>query len=135
MKINHARLCIKIYNIQNIFVNDPKYFCRVELKHDRRASRLTSPGLEIDITLALPLPRLLCHYQLWFRAILYTVLSHQRTSRGELLLSVQCGQTNLDKRGRLEDGYMVVRGCLEDGDDKTPDNASVVDVEAREGED
>ena len=104
LKINHAKLCIKIDNIQNIFVNDPKYFCRVELKHDRRASRLTSPGLEIDITLALPLPRLLCHYQLWLRAILYTVLSHQRTSRGELLLSVQRGQANLDKRRRLERG-------------------------------
>ena len=103
LKINHAKLCIKIDNIQNIFGNDTKYCCCVELKQDRRASRLTSPGLEIDITLALPLPRLLCHYQLRLRAILYTVLSHQRPSRGELLLGVQRGQTNLglaEVRGR-----------------------------------
>ena len=77
LKINHAKPCIKIDNIQNIFGNDPKYCCCVELKQDRRADRLTSPGLEIDISLAPPLPRLLCHYQLRLRAILYTVLSHQ----------------------------------------------------------
>ena len=95
LKINHAKLCIKIDNIQNIFGNDPKHCCCVELKQDRRTSGLTSPGLEIDITLALPLPRLLSHYQLRLRAILYTVLSNQRASRGQLLLGVQRGQTHL----------------------------------------
>ena len=57
--------------------------------------RLTSPALEVDITLALPL---LLSHQLRLRAKLYTVLSKQGTIGRELLLSVKCRKSNLTQR-------------------------------------